>query len=72
MFLFFMTIPVTRHPNIELGLKDQTTIDLTLFDIILETVNTWVELECSWEVIEKDISVRERWEARKRYPRNQP
>ena len=52
-----MTIPVTRQPNIEPGLKDQTNIDLTLFNTILETDNTQVELEFSWEVIEQDISV---------------
>jgi hypothetical protein len=66
-----MTVPVTRQPNIEPGLKDQTNIALTLFNTILETANTRAELERSWEVIEQDISVRERWEARQRQPRNQ-
>jgi hypothetical protein len=66
-----MTIPVTRQPNIEPGLKDQTNIALTLFNTILETANTRAELERSWEVIEQDISVREHWEARQRQPRNQ-
>ena len=61
-----MTIPVTRKPNIELDLKDHTNISLTLFNTILETANTQVELEHSWEVIEQYIIVRECWEARKR------
>jgi hypothetical protein len=52
-----MIVPVTRHPNIELSLKDQNKIDLTLFNTILETVNTWAKLEHSWDVIEQDISV---------------
>jgi hypothetical protein len=54
-----MTIPIARQPNIYLGLKDQTNIALTLFNTILETANTQVDLEHSWEVIEKDISVQE-------------
>jgi hypothetical protein len=43
---------------------------LTLFNTILETANTRAELELSWEVIEQDISICERWDARKRKPRN--
>jgi hypothetical protein len=66
-----MTVPSTRQPNIEHGLKDQTSISLTLFNTILETASTRVELERSWEVVEQDISIHERWEARKRQPRNQ-
>jgi hypothetical protein len=67
-----MTVPVARQPNIEPGLNDQTNIALTLFNTILETTNTRVEIERSWAVIEQDISVRERWEARQRQLRNQP
>ena len=52
-----MKVPVTRKPNIEPSLKDQTNIALTLFNTILETANTQAELERSWEVIEQDISV---------------
>ena len=66
-----MIVPVARHPNIEPDLKDHTNIALTLFNTILETANTWVELECSWVAIEQDISVQECWEARQRQPRNQ-
>jgi hypothetical protein len=55
-----MTIPAIRQPNIEHGLKDQGNISLTLFNTILETGNTWAELECLWDVIEQDISTRER------------
>jgi hypothetical protein len=61
-----MTIPVARQPNIEPSLKDQTNIALILFNTILETANTRVELERSWVAIEQDISVRECWKARER------
>jgi hypothetical protein len=63
-----MTVPVTRHPNIENGLNDQTSIALTLFNIILETSSTRDELAFSWEVVERDISICECWEARQRQP----
>jgi hypothetical protein len=66
-----MTVPVTRHPNIELGLSDQTSITLNLFNTILQTTNTWVELERSLAVIERDIRIQEQWEARQRQLRNQ-
>jgi peroxiredoxin len=66
-----MTVPVTRQPNIEPGLSDQTSIVLNLFNTILQTTNTWVELERSWAVIERDISIQEQWEARQRQLRNQ-
>jgi len=46
-----MIVPVARQPNIEPSLKDQTNIALTLFNAILETANTLVELECSWATI---------------------
>ena len=59
MFLFFMTVPVTRKTNIELSLKDQTSIALNLFNTILETANTQADLERLWVVFEQDISV---WE----------
>ena len=52
-----MTIPSTRQPNIEHGLKDHTSIALTLFNTILETVSTQAELERSWEVVEQYISI---------------
>jgi hypothetical protein len=52
IFLFSMTVPLARQPNIEPGLTDQTNIALTLFNTILETANTQVELERSWAVIE--------------------
>jgi hypothetical protein len=67
-----MTVPIARKPNIEPSLKDQINIALTLFNTILEIANTQVDLECQWVVIEQDISVQERWESRKRQPRNQP
>jgi hypothetical protein len=67
-----MTILVARQPNIEPGLTNQTNISLTLFNIILETATTQVELECSWEAIEHDITIQERLEARQRQLRNQP
>jgi hypothetical protein len=54
-----MTVPVVRQPNIEPGLTDQTHITLNLFDTILKMANTWVELECSWAAIERDINIQE-------------
>jgi hypothetical protein len=65
-----MTVPIARQPNIEPGLKDQTNIALPLFNTILDSANTRVELEHSWEAVEQDISVQERWESRQRQPRN--
>jgi hypothetical protein len=66
-----MTVPVTRQPNIEPGLSDQMSIALNLFNTILQTTNNRVELERSWAVIERDISIQENWEARQRLLRNQ-
>jgi hypothetical protein len=47
-----MTVPVVRQPNIEPSLSDQTHIILNLFDTILKTTTTRVELERSWAAIE--------------------
>jgi hypothetical protein len=66
-----MNVPIARQPNIEPGLQDQTNIALNLFNTILDTTNTQAELNHSWETIERDISAQERWEARRRQPRNQ-
>jgi hypothetical protein len=67
-----MIVPVTRQPNIEPGLSDKTNIALKLFNTILQTANTRVELEHSWAAIEWDISIQEQLEARQRQLRNQP
>jgi hypothetical protein len=67
-----MTVPVTRQPNKEPGLSDQTSIALNLFNNILQTKITWVELEISWAAIERDIRIQEQWEARQIQIRNQP
>jgi len=61
-----MTVPNNRQPNIEPILQDQTSIALKLFNTILQTTTSRVELESSWEVIERDISIQEQWEARHR------
>jgi hypothetical protein len=66
-----MTVSNNRQPNIEPDLQDQTSIALNLFNTILQTTTTWVELEHSWAVIERDISIQEQWEARQRQLRNQ-
>ena len=66
-----MTVPVSRQPIIEPDLSDQTTITLNLFNTILQTTNNRVELECSWEAIERDIIIQENWEFRQRQLRNQ-
>jgi len=67
-----MTIPVTRQPNIEPRLSDQTHISLNLFDTIIKKDTTWVELEHSWAAIERDINIQEQLEARQQQLRNQP
>jgi hypothetical protein len=67
-----MIVPVMRQPNIEPDLTDQTSITLTLFNTILKTTTTRVELERSWVAIEQDISVQEQLEARQRHFINQP
>jgi hypothetical protein len=67
-----MIVPFARQPNIEPGLLDQTSITLNLFDTILKTAITRVELECSWAAIEWDISIQEHLEERQRKLRNQP
>ena len=61
-----MTVPNNRQPNIEPGLQDQTSIALNLFNTILQTTTTRVELERSWAVIKRDISIQGQWEARQR------
>jgi hypothetical protein len=66
-----MTLPVTRQPNIEPGLSDQTHIAFNIFDTILKTATTWVILERLWAAIERDINIQEQLEARQQ-PRNQP
>ena len=67
-----MIVLITRQPNIDTSLSDQTSIALNLFDTILKTAITRVELERSWATIEWDISIQECLEARQRQLRNQP
>jgi hypothetical protein len=67
-----MTVPIARQPNIKPDLSDQTHIVLNLFDTILKTTTTRVELERSWAAIERDISIQEQLEARQRQLGNQP
>jgi hypothetical protein len=50
---------IKGKPNIKPGLLDQTSIALNLFNTILQIANNQVELERSWEVIERDISIQE-------------
>ena len=65
-----MIFPNSRKPNIEPGLQDQTIIALSLFNTILQTTTNRVELERSWDAIERDISIQEQQEARQRQLRN--
>jgi hypothetical protein len=67
-----MTVLVPTQPNIKPNLSNQTHIALNLFDTILKTTTTWVELECSWVAIEQDINIQEQLEARQRQRRNFP
>jgi hypothetical protein len=66
-----MTVPIVRRSNIGNSLNDQTNIALNLFNTILATASTRVELDHSWEEIDRDIHIRECWEAGQRQPRNQ-
>ena len=66
-----MIVPIARQPIIEPDLQDQTNISLNVFNTILDTTNTRVELNHSLETIEQDISAQECWEARCRHHRNQ-
>ena len=61
-----MTAPSSRQPNVEPGLRDQTSIARSLFNTILQTTTNQVELERSWDAIEQDISIQEQQEARQR------
>jgi hypothetical protein len=54
-----MIVPVTRQPNIEPELSDQTHIALNLFDTILKIATTQVKLERLWTTIERDINIQE-------------
>jgi hypothetical protein len=65
-----MTVPSSIQPNVEPGLQDQTSIALSLFNTILQTVTNRVELEQSWAAIERDISNQEQQEARQIQLRN--
>ena len=60
-FLLFycssMTVPVPTQPNIEPGLSNQMHIALNIFDTILKTATTRVELKRSWAAIEQDITI---------------
>jgi hypothetical protein len=67
-----MTVPVPTQPNIEPRLLNQMHIALNLFDTILKTATTRVELEHSWAMIEQDINIQEQLEARQRQHRNLP
>jgi hypothetical protein len=67
-----MTVPVTRQPNIEPDLSDQTSITLNLINTILKIASNRFELERSWAAIERDISIQKHWEARQRQLKNKP
>jgi hypothetical protein len=58
-FIFLMIVHVEKNPNIELDLQDHTSIDLNTFNTILDTANTYAELNHSWVAIERDISAQE-------------
>jgi hypothetical protein len=67
-----MTVPNGRQPNVQPGLQDQTSIALNLFNTILQTATSRTELEQSWAVIERDITIQEQREERQRPLRNRP
>jgi hypothetical protein len=65
-----MTVLVIRQPNIKPGPSSQTNIALNLFDTILKTAITWIELKHSWSTIEWDISIQYYLEVRQRQLRD--
>ena len=66
-----MTVPNVRQPNVDIGLQDQTSIALNLFNTILQTARNRTELEQSWAaIIERDITIQEQREERQRQLRN--
>ena len=65
-----MTVPNIRQPNVYPGLQDQASIALNLFNTILQTARNRTELEQSWAVIERDITIQEQREERQRQLRN--
>ena len=65
-----MTAPNGRQPNVEPSLQDQTSIALNLFNTILQTTTNRTELERSWAVIERDITIQEQREVRQRQLRD--
>jgi hypothetical protein len=65
-----MTVPNVRQPNVDIGLQDQTSIALNLFNTILQTARNRTELEQSWAAIERDIAIQEQREERQRQLRN--
>ena len=65
-----MTVQNGRQPNVVPGLQDQTSIALNLFNTILQTATNRTELEQSWAVIERDITIQEQREERQRQLRN--
>jgi hypothetical protein len=65
-----MTVPNVRQPNVDIGLQDQTSIALNLFNTILQTARNRTELEQSWAAIERDITIQEQREERQRQLRN--
>jgi hypothetical protein len=69
--LLLIIVPIATQSNIKPGLQDQTSIALNLFNTILDTANTRVELNHSWAAIERDISDKKQLESRRRQPRNQ-
>ena len=67
-----MTVPIPTQPNVEPRLLNQTHITLNLFNTILKTATNRAELEQSWAVIERDITIQEQLEAIQRQRRNLP
>jgi len=70
--LILMTLPTPQQPNIRFHFPDQRSITSCLFDLILETVVSHEELECSWEIIARDIEIQEQREVIQRQAHNFP
>jgi hypothetical protein len=58
-----MIVPTQRQPNLGNVIEDQTSITLTLFNLILETANSPAELNHPWEVVSEEGRIKEWWDA---------
>jgi hypothetical protein len=49
-----MTLPEPTQPQIQIGLRDQRSILHQLYDLVITTTRSHVELEMTWEVLSQE------------------